>query len=167
MGNFEKGPKTSSTRRNRLLREREHDPYKLRLKLSEPALCPECGVVFHKGRWQWMAPPAGAHETLCPACQRTQDKCPAGYLTLSGPFLKEHREEILNLAHNVEARQKTLHPLQRIMAIEEQQEDGILITTTEASMARTLGDAIHHAYQGELEYQYTDGASLLEVYWKR
>ena len=114
-----------------------------------------------------MAPPAGANEMLCPACHRTQDKCPAGYLTLSGLFLKEHREEILNLARNVEARQKALHPLERIMAIEEEEQNGLLITTTEASLARTLGDAIHHAYQGELEYQYTDGANLLEVNWKR
>ena len=153
-------------RRDRLIKEYEHDTYKTQSKPAEPTACRECGVVFHKGRWQWVGKPEGAHETLCPACHRIHDKYPGGYLTLRGPFQQEHREEIIHLAHNVEAREKAGHPLRRIMSLEDQ-DDGMLITTTVMEMARAIGDAIHRAYKGELCYQYTDEANILRVDWKR
>jgi hypothetical protein len=34
-------------------------------------------------------------------------------------------------------------------------------------MARAIGDAVQHAYKGELCYQYTDEADILRVAWKR
>jgi hypothetical protein len=46
-----------SRRRDRLIREPEHDPYKSRRKLPEPTACPECGAVFREGRWQWVEVP--------------------------------------------------------------------------------------------------------------
>ncbi len=153
-------------RRDRLIRERNHDTYMARSKYREPTVCPDCGVVYHKGRWQWIARPEGAHATLCPACQRMHDRYPGGFLTLSGEFLAKHRDEIVHLARNVEEREKSQHPLQRIMALEPHN-DGILITTTQMEMARAIGDAVHHAYQGELDYRYTDEANILRVSWKR
>ena len=153
-------------RRDRLIKEYEHETYKTRGKLPEPTICRECGAVFHKGRWQWIAPPGGAHEILCPACRRIHDKYPGGYLKLSGSFLQEHRDEILHLAHHVEAREKAQHPLRRIMSLEEQ-DDGILVTTTTMETARAIGDAAHHAYKGELNYQYTDETNILRVDWRR
>ncbi|NIQ95469.1 MAG: hypothetical protein GWN87_15645 [Desulfuromonadales bacterium] len=38
-------------RGNRLIRDRDHYPYKTRLKLPDPTICPRCSAVFHKGRW--------------------------------------------------------------------------------------------------------------------
>ena len=78
-------------RRDRLIRERVHDPYKVRRKLPEPALCPECGAIYQAGRWRWSKPklrPEGAHEVICQACHRIRDQYPAGELTLSGHFLE-------------------------------------------------------------------------------
>ena len=85
-------------RRDRLVQESRHDTYKARHKLPEPAVCPQCGAVFHDGRWQWLVKPAQAHEETCPACHRIHDDFPAGYVTVEGPFFKEHREELLHLA---------------------------------------------------------------------
>lgn len=154
------------TRRDRLIREHEHDTYKMRSKPPEPTVCPACGAVYHAGRWQWAARPDGAHEMLCPACQRVRDRCPGGYLTLSGEFLHKHRDEILHIARNAEAREKALHPLRRIMSVEDSDGD-LLITTTTMDLARTLGDTVHHAYKGELDYHYTDEANILRVHWRR
>lgn len=161
-----RGGATRPARRDRLLREYEHDTYKTRGKLPEPTVCRECGVVFHKGRWQWGAHPDGAHKTLCPACHRTHDRCPAGYLTLSGAFLAEHRDEILQRVRNLETREKNLHPLRRIMAIDANG-SGIQITTTDMQLARSLGEAVHDAYKGELDYRYTDESNILRVTWQR
>ncbi len=87
-------------------------------------------------------------------------------MTLNGPFPQQHRDEILHLARNIEAREKAEHPLNRIMALEDQ-DDSILITTTSMAMARSIGDALHHAYKGELDYKYTDEANILHVQWQR
>jgi len=49
----------------------------------------------------------------------------------------------------------------------EDQDDGILITTTDIHLARGIGEALHHAYQGELEYHYNEQENLLRVVWAR
>jgi NMD protein affecting ribosome stability and mRNA decay len=103
---------------------------------------------------------------LCPACQRVRDRVPAGYLTLSGAFLASHREEIEHLIDNHAQRQGAEHPLKRIMAREDTA-DGLLITTTDAHLARSLGEAVHHAYRGDLDYHYADDDTTLRVHWQR
>jgi NMD protein affecting ribosome stability and mRNA decay len=153
-------------RHDRLLREWVHDPYKSKSKPPEPTVCHECGAVFTSGRWQWAEAPDGAHEGLCPACQRIRDRVPAGILTLSGPFLREHREEILNLVRNTEEREKAQHPLKRIMAVEEGDEETV-ITFTDPHLARGTGTALHHAWQGDLDYHYLEEEMLLRVHWRR
>ncbi|MFO7593624.1 MAG: BCAM0308 family protein [Pseudomonadota bacterium] len=153
-------------RQDRLIRELDHDPYHSKRKLSEPTVCPNCRAVFSKGRWSWAEVPENAHEQLCPACQRIEDKVPAGFLTLRGTFFGDHREEIMGLIHNYEEREKLEHPLKRIMAIEDQDEETV-ITFTDAHLARGIGEAIHHAYEGEIDYQYTKGEIMLRVVWER
>lgn len=49
----------------------------------------------------------------------------------------------------------------------EEQDDGILVTTTTMETARAIGDAVHHAYKGELNYQFTDETNILRVDWRR
>ncbi len=153
-------------RKNRLLRELVHDPYMSKLKLREPTVCPKCNAVFHKGRWAWSDIPSQAHKEMCPACHRINDKVPAGFLNLSGSFLKDHRTEILNLVHNFENIEKQEHPLKRIMNIQEV-EDGLLVTFTDPHLTRGAGEAIHHAYEGELDFKYSKGEYILRVNWKR
>ena len=155
-------------RHDRLIQEQVHDPYMARSKPKEPAVCEDCGVVFHNGRWQWMSePPAQAHRQRCPACQRIHDKVPAGILTLSGRFLDEHRDEIMHLVHNKVEEQKAQHPMKRLMKIADQKDGGVEITFTDMHLPRGVGEAIEHAYEGDLEIQYTEGAGIVRVYWKR
>jgi NMD protein affecting ribosome stability and mRNA decay len=151
-------------RHDRLLQEREHDAYKAKGKLKEPSVCKQCGAVYHQGRWQWIAAPEGAHADTCPACHRIHDHYPAGYLTLKGSFLQEHRDEIMNLIFNEEKRQRADHPMKRIMDIETKG-DEVVVTTTDIHLARSMGDALHHAYQGKLEYHYNEAQNLLRVEW--
>jgi hypothetical protein len=154
-------------RQDRLIRERVHDPYHAKKKLAEPTICPECGAVYHAGRWQWGEASAGAHHELCPACQRVHDHCPAGFLNLSGDFLAGHRDEILNLVRHVEQNQKNEHPLQRLMAMEEQPDGSLVATFTDPQLARAAGEAVHRAYQGDLEFAYQENEFLLRVAWRR
>lgn len=153
-------------RRDRLIDETRHDAYKAKHKLPEPTVCPQCGAVFHDGRWQWLSKPAKAHEEMCPACHRIRDDFPAGFVSISGSFFNDHSAELLHLARNEEARAKSEHPLKRIIKIENQ-ENGIQITTTDIHLARGIGEALHHAYQGDLEYHYNEQENLLRVVWQR
>lgn len=153
-------------RRDQLLQEAVHDTYKSKGKLPEPTACPDCGAVFHAGRWQWMERPAQAHETLCPACMRMRDRFPAGFVFLSGDFLNEHEAEIRKLIEHHEAKEKAQHPLQRIMAME-RTDQGLEVTTTGIHLARDIGDAVYHAYQGMLDYHYNPDQMLLRVSWMR
>jgi hypothetical protein len=154
-------------RGDRLIKERIHDPYMTRTKLPEPSICPDCRVVFATGRWQWMREtPAEANEELCPACRRIRDKVPAGFLTLSGTFFNEHREEILNLLHNKVESEKRQHPMKRLMGMEEQ-EDKLVVTFTDVHLPRGVGEAIERAYEGDLDIHYEPEASIVRVTWER
>jgi hypothetical protein len=153
-------------RQDRLLEERNHDPYRSNKKLKDPSSCTECRAIYREGRWLWGQAPENTRAVLCPACQRARDDMPAGMLILAGGFHREHRAEILGLIRNIEEREAKSHPLKRIMAVVEQDEE-VTITTTEADLARSLGTAIHHAYRGELDYHYPGEGDLLRVRWER
>lgn len=161
-----KAPQLEGQRRDRLIREREHDTYKVRGKLPDPTVCPTCRAIYRDGRWAWGSAPVDAHEAVCPACQRTADSYPAGILTISGDFYPEHRDEILGLARNVEERERAQHPLKRIMEITES-ESGVRVTTTDPNLARAIGEGIESAYGGELDYSYTAESNELRASWSR
>lgn len=146
--------------------DRLSDPYALRGKLPEPAVCSECGAVYQEGRWQWLPAPPNAAAVQCGACRRILEKVPAGYVAINGDFAREHRLELLELVRNHETREKKEHPMQRIIAIDEQ-DDGLMITTTDIHLARGIGEALEHAYKGKLEYHYLPNEYLLRVRWER
>jgi hypothetical protein len=153
-------------RRDRLIRERVHDPYKTRLKLSEPTVCPQCGAVYHDGRWRWSPRPEGAHEELCQACHRINDRYPAGEVTIAGGFVPAHKDEIVALVRHQEEQEKGDHPLHRIMATEER-DGGLVVQTTDIHLPRRIGEALAHAYRGELDFRYDEEAYFIRVQWRR
>ena len=88
-------------------------------------------------------------------------------MSIRGTFARAHRDEILALAHNVEEREKDEHPLKRILRIEER-EDELLISTTDSHLARGLGAALHHAFQGEVDYgTAAQPGDLVRIHWER
>ena len=142
------------------------DPYRHAAKPSEPTVCPECKAVFAEGRWTWDKAPDDANEQLCPACQRINDRFPAGYVTIKGAFFEEHKDEIIALIESHEKKEKAARPLQRIMAID-QKRDGLEVTTTDSHLARGIAEALHGAYKGELKLRYSRDENLLRATWKR
>ncbi len=154
-------------RRDRLVEDSRHDPYRAPGKPSEDAVCRGCGLGVRSGRWQRCSTPWAPRETLCPACQRTQGPYPAGFLCLRGDFLRGHREEITSLIRHVEAREEAEHPLQRVIGIDEGDDGVLLVTTTGSHLARTLAQAVQRAYGGSLELRYAEGENLVRAVWER
>lgn len=153
-------------KREQTMTGRVEDSYKLNAKLPEPTSCPKCGATFHKGRWTWTKAPADAHHHKCPACRRIEDRFPAGYVTLAGPFLGEHRAEVLNLVKARETRAKHDFPMQRIISVEDADPD-VLVTTTDSHLARSIAQALHEAFKGELEIKFSKDENLVRALWRR
>lgn len=149
--------KTGRRRWGRAQRDRILDPYKRTGKMHEPVVCPQCGAVFHQGRWQWAARPEGAVETLCQACHRVNDRYPAGIVTLTGPFIAAHKDEMILLARGQEKAERPEHPLNRIMGVEAEAPDRLVISTTDIHLPRRIGKALTHAYHGTLTEHFDEG----------
>jgi len=158
--------KSQLQRRDRLIQEERHDSYQERGKWPEPTVCSQCGAVFLEGRWSWWRAASNAHAIVCPACQRIKDAFPAGFVEIRGSFFDSHHGEINNLIHNLEAQEKEEHPMERIMAITKEG-DHALVTTTGIHLARRIGEALKHAYQGELDFTYGDAEISIRVAWSR
>ncbi|MGB9667689.1 MAG: BCAM0308 family protein [Thermosulfidibacteraceae bacterium] len=144
------------------------DPYYEGRKYPEPTVCEMCNATYKDGRWSWEKPPKGveANYTLCPACRRIKNKYPGGVLKLTGDYLLEKEEEIINLINNKAEEEMTYRPLNRIISIKK--EDGaIVIETTSPSLARLLGEAVYRAHKGELDIRYKEGEKFVEIFWSR
>jgi hypothetical protein len=85
---------------------------------------------------------------------------------LKGSFFKEHQEEMLNLIRNEEKEEKAAHPMERIIAITEADNQS-LITTTGIHIARRIGEAVSRAYKGDLSFTYGDGEKSIRMFWDR
>ena len=159
-------PRTTRRVSGRAQQDHMLDPYRRQQKLREGTVCPQCGAVYHEGRWRWTARVEGAAEELCAACRRINDKFPAGVVTLRGDFAREHKEEMIHLARHQEEAEKNEHPLNRIISIEEDAH-GVVINTTDIHLPRRIGEAVHRAFHGEIEDIFEKDGYFLRVNWTR
>ncbi len=151
-------------RRGRGIDGPRHDAYRPTNKLAEPAVCPGCGAVWHKGRWTWDPCPTGAGEHTCPACQRIAEKQPVGRLRLEGDF-GARMPEILRLVRHLEEAERTEHPLERLMSLD-QERWGLSITTTGVHLARRIAQALRRTWHEHVEIHYSEQEDLVRVIWR-
>jgi hypothetical protein len=155
-------------RRDRMIQSYKNDPYFLREKYSEPAVCRECGVVFQDGIFEWVKnPPADAEEITCPACMRIRDDYEGGLVVLEGDFLQGHRGEITNLIENTADHEARRRPLERILDMETSRDGRITVRTTYEHLARRIAEAVHSAYKGDLALNYPGEEKYVRAHWHR
>jgi NMD protein affecting ribosome stability and mRNA decay len=145
------------------------DPYLTRKSYKEPTLCPRCGLVFKKRRWQRLDDfdkKTAVEKHKCPACRKEEDHYVMGIVYIRGNFFGMRRNEILNMLKNEENKQIAHNPLDRIMAIRNEN-DSTLVETTSENLALHLGRMLYHAYGGEIEYRFSDDQKLARVFWNR
>lgn len=161
--------KYQKSQKDKIFKEKSHDPYRME-HVSGAALCPQCGARYQEGNWTWHIPEitvvGNAEETICPACRRIADDRPAGTLTLSGKFLHDHQQEIVNLIHHTEGVEKAEHAQERIIKVVEVN-DGLEVTTTGIHLASRIGHALNNAYKGSSHYHYSDDENHINVSWER
>ena len=69
-----------------------------------------------------------------------------------------------DLRANVEHREKTAHPLRRVMDIAPRG-DELEVSTTDVRLAQDICDALVENYDGKLNVDYDEGERLLRVKW--
>ena len=148
------------------LKPHRTDSYRETKKVADPARCTRCGAAYLEGRWTWHQAPEGAAMLTCPACRRIEQHQPAGYVTLKGPFFAAHRKEVLELVSGREARERAEHPLQRIIGVEDV-DGGVMVTTTDAHLARGLAVAVQEAFKGDLDLDFGPDENLARAVWQR
>jgi hypothetical protein len=143
-------------------------PQRARAKLQDVTVCPNCHASYRAGRWTWQAAPNDARERSCPACQRIADRHPAGVLHVEGAFATSHRNDLIGLLRHLEERERSDHPLKRVISIRKKK-DGFVVETTDAKLARAFGRALYKAYAGALDQPPTtaDTENLVRVRWRR
>jgi NMD protein affecting ribosome stability and mRNA decay len=153
--------------------DKQSDPYrkktkKVETKLPDVTLCPECKAIYRGGRWRWpaVAKPTSTRRELCPACRRIRDRVPAGVVTLRGEFARAHRDELLGVVRNLEAKERAAHPLNRLIEVRDEG-DEVVLTTTDVHLAHAIGVALFHAYRGTLHAPWVQEGDLLRVRWER
>jgi hypothetical protein len=140
------------------------DPHQSQQKLTEGTVCPECGAVYRDGHWQWSAREKNASQRMCPACGRIRERLPAGVVTLHGPLDQSQKDDIVRLARHQEEAEKSEHPLNRIIGIENNP-GGIVITTTDIHLPRRIGETVKCAFDGVMEIDFDENGYFERVNW--
>ncbi len=154
-------------RLDRTIQPKTYDPYNKGKKSTEGIYCPQCRALYQHGRWKW--PDKGdtfREPHLCSACRRIKDRFPAGEVLVSGKYLNRHRNEIVNLIQNVITEEENRSPLKKVISLTS--ENGtIRVSLTDDHLARHIGEALHKAYNGDLEVKYSEGERFVRLYWHR
>jgi NMD protein affecting ribosome stability and mRNA decay len=152
---------------------RVNDPYMPKGGRHEIAICKECHAIYRGKRWfldeelyRANIKKKTSNSVICPACLKIRDNYPGGVVTLKGDFLRNHKDDILNLVRNEGDRSLRDNPLERIMSINENRER-IEIQTTNEKLAQKIGKAVYKAYSGELEYKWSEQNKFVRVDWNR
>jgi len=149
------------------------DSYIPRGAPAKVVVCPGCHALSAGKRWKLdeeayakLRRAGPVREIFCPACEKIRDGYPSGQVTLRGPFLIEHWEEILRIIANEEQRARGDNPLQRIMSLSE--ENGRLeVTTTDEKLAQRIGRELRKACGGKVSYGWSHNNKFVRVQWER
>ena len=155
----------------KLLRTKLDDPYLRKGNYSDPTVCPVCGLLYHKKRWERNEELKDkllkeAKRAKCPSCRKIEDHYPMGILTITGGFSLKNKEEIKNIIANTEKKEIFRNPLDRIMSLKEMK-DKMVVETTSENLAIALGKALNRAYKGKLNISFSQDQKLVRVLWER
>lgn len=89
-----------------------------------------------------------------------------GVITLTGAFLLDHHDEVVNLINHEGRIAEEKNPLHRVSRID-RANGGIVVETTDHNLALRIGKALSHAYKGAHTYKFPKGEKFVEVDWRR
>lgn len=146
-------------------REAEDTPGKL--------ICPTCHAISVEKRWfldealyQRLRSEPDVTAVVCAGCARVERGIFEGRVLIGGNWLREHKDEILNLVKNEEEKARQTNPFSRVGVTKEQGEEIELFLTTQW-LAERIGKELHKAYKGQLRIDHLPGEKFSWVWWSR
>ena len=150
------------------------DPYLPRGASQKISVCEGCHSGYKSKRWyadpdiyEAVLKIPDTATRVCPACLKIRDNFPGGIVTLKGDYVLSHKQDLMNLIKNEEARAHGFNPLERVMSVTENGHGSIVISTTNEKLAQRLGRAIKKAFHGEVTYRWSHDNKLARVDWMR
>lgn len=150
------------------------DPYISAKGLPEPTICPACSAVYHKKHWTFdekllldAKKNKNVHYQKCPADRKIEDKYAMGKVILSGNFINEHMDELINVIKSEERRAMSVNPLDRLILVEKRN-GGLYAETTSNALATRIGHHLKRSYKGSDEdFKFRLGDKFVEIHWHR
>jgi hypothetical protein len=97
---------------------------------------------------------------------RNPDAEEGGVVKISGKFLLDHEEDVLNLVKKEGKLAEERNNNTRIVNIDKN--DGIIVVQTSShNLAQRIGKALHSAYKGDHQFKFREGEKFAEVVWRR
>jgi hypothetical protein len=137
-------------------------------------ICPRCGAVYDGHKWVpepddelvKQVKKKSAKSELCPGDLRLEKGQVEGVVTLKGSFMREHKDDILNLIGRVERNGRSRNVAARIYEMKE--DDGeFSIETTDEHLAERIGKELEKAFKGDLEIKWQEKDRFVRVSWQR
>lgn len=97
---------------------------------------------------------------------RNRDTELGGVIKISGAFLLDHEEDILNLVKHEGKLSEERNASAKIVGIEKSN-GAILVKASDHNLAVRIGKALSHAYKGKHRYNFREGEKFAEVTWER
>ncbi|MFH1386745.1 MAG: hypothetical protein ABIH50_03665 [bacterium] len=89
-----------------------------------------------------------------------------GIISLSGSFLLDHENEIVNLINHEGKLAEQRNPDHKVSKIEKV-DGGMVAQITDHNLTMHIGKSLVNAYKGEHEYKFSKGEKFVRVNWKR
>lgn len=138
------------------------------------AVCSRCHAIYRPKRWhldeaeyQKLLRDPTISTIVCPSCKAIEQQDFRGQVTLKGPSVAKHREQILNTIYNEEAHLRATNPHSRIGLIQEQ-DDALLVWTVNEFLADRIGKELKKAFAGsQTEITHLPREHFTRVVWWR
>lgn len=138
--------------------------------LREPSVCSDCDAICRNRRWVAASEATVedvAVKTICPACKQSRSGEPRGFVFLDGTYFSNHQDEIEKLLRNEAERAAEDNVLARIIDWTTGEGHKLTLTTTTEHLAQRLGHALHKAFHGKVNYDFSHENKLVRVNWLR
>lgn len=138
------------------------------------AICNRCHAIYQPKRWhldeatyQQLQKDPEVTRIVCPSCEAIAAQDFRGQVTLKGPSLAKHREQILNTIYNEEARLRETNPHSRIGLVQDV-EDTLVVWTVNEFLADRIGKELKKAFAGsQAEITHLPRERFTRVVWWR
>jgi hypothetical protein len=128
--------------------------------------CCRCGAVHRDGEWHWSHAALEAQSSVqCPACARIADHMPAGRLLLQGAVVARHGVDLVRIALQEAERERSRHPLRRVIEAVNHSDHCIELTTTDLELPLRMAEAVRRRHGGELHVDYGKAHRDVRVRW--